>query len=389
MLAVFVECGGTDTAELTSCQRRLEEVRGVGAPFGGPGTNHRVQLVDEEDHAPSRSLHFSQDRLEPILKLTAILGARNQSAEIEGDDPLITKCFRNIRLHDPQREPLGDRRFSHARLPDQHRVVLGPPREHLDHATDLRVTANHRIELALAGSLHEVDSVFLKRLELLFWVLVGDPRTASHRLESGEQLLFVNSAKLQDVLRFRWGLHQRQQEVVGGDKLIFHHLSFFGGLLEDLHQLRIRLGLGASGNLRLMGKFRLGDSLKVTAVDANFLQQRPDDSFVLGYQGLQKVDRRDLRIATVCSGIDGTLHRFLSFNCELVEAECHGSPPLLQNTQSKKKPPCPEPCSDSRRLLGRGILLVLLDLKLSVDGVVGRLLFRPCRLGSVTACLCG
>ena len=50
-------------------------------------------------------------------------------------------------------EPLDDRRLADAGLADQHRVVLGAPRQHLDDAADLLVAADHRIELSGAASL--------------------------------------------------------------------------------------------------------------------------------------------------------------------------------------------------------------------------------------------
>ena len=50
-------------------------------------------------------------------------------------------------------EPFDDRRLADAGLADEHRVVLGAARQHLDDAADLLVAADHRIELALARQL--------------------------------------------------------------------------------------------------------------------------------------------------------------------------------------------------------------------------------------------
>jgi hypothetical protein len=51
---------------------------------------------------------------------------------------------------DALRQALDDRGLAHPGLADQHRVVLGPAREHLDGAADLLVAADHRVELPLA-----------------------------------------------------------------------------------------------------------------------------------------------------------------------------------------------------------------------------------------------
>ena len=75
---------------------------------------------------------------------------------------------------DPLGQPLGDRGLADAGLADQHRVVLRPAREDLDHAADLVVAPDHRVELALRGSVGQIAAVLLERLELLLGVLVGD-----------------------------------------------------------------------------------------------------------------------------------------------------------------------------------------------------------------------
>ena len=64
---------------------------------------------------------------------------------------LFLRLSRHVALHDAQRQPFGDRRLADARLADEHGVVLRAPREHLDHAANFLVAADHRVELALAG----------------------------------------------------------------------------------------------------------------------------------------------------------------------------------------------------------------------------------------------
>ncbi len=68
-------------------------------------------------------------------------------------------------------QALGDGGLADAGLADEHRVVLGAPRQHLDDAPDLVVAADDRIELALAGEVHEVAAVLLERSEGVLGVL--------------------------------------------------------------------------------------------------------------------------------------------------------------------------------------------------------------------------
>ena len=74
-----------------------------------------------------------------------------QRADVERPDALALQALGHVAGDDPLREPLGDRRLADARLADQHRVVLRAAREHLDHAPDLLVAADHRVELARLG----------------------------------------------------------------------------------------------------------------------------------------------------------------------------------------------------------------------------------------------
>ena len=50
VLAVLVERGRADRAQLAAGEHRLEQVRGVDGALGGTGADDRVQLVHEEDH---------------------------------------------------------------------------------------------------------------------------------------------------------------------------------------------------------------------------------------------------------------------------------------------------------------------------------------------------
>ena len=54
VLAVLVERGRADRAQLAAGEHRLEQVGGVDRALGGAGADDRVQLVDEEDDRAAR-----------------------------------------------------------------------------------------------------------------------------------------------------------------------------------------------------------------------------------------------------------------------------------------------------------------------------------------------
>src|SRR5205823_11087158 len=86
--------------------------------------------------------------LEAFLELAAVLGPGDHRTQVEGNHALVLQTLGDVAFHDAASETLNDGGLAHAGLADQHRVVLGAPRQHLDHATDLLVAPDDRVELA-------------------------------------------------------------------------------------------------------------------------------------------------------------------------------------------------------------------------------------------------
>ena len=128
VLAVLVERGRADGAQLAAGQRRLEQVGGVDRALGRAGPDDRVQLVDEEDDLAGGVLDLLEDGLEPVLELAAVLGPGEQRAHVQRDDALAREPLGHVAVDDALGQALDDGRLADARLADQHRVVLGAPR---------------------------------------------------------------------------------------------------------------------------------------------------------------------------------------------------------------------------------------------------------------------
>ena len=93
VLAVLVERGGADALQLAARERRLEDVGGVDGAFGGTRAHEGVELVDEEDRVVGVA-QLLDDLLEPLLELAAVLGARDQRSDVEGQDALVQQRLR-------------------------------------------------------------------------------------------------------------------------------------------------------------------------------------------------------------------------------------------------------------------------------------------------------
>ncbi len=83
VLAVLVERGGADHAQLAAGQHRLDHVAGVHRAFGRAGTDDRVQLVDERDDLAGRVRDLLEDGLQPLLELASVLGAGQHAADVQ------------------------------------------------------------------------------------------------------------------------------------------------------------------------------------------------------------------------------------------------------------------------------------------------------------------
>ena len=162
VLAVFVERGRADAVQLAARQGGLEQVRRVHGAFRLARADKGVHFVDEQDHAALGRDHLVQHRLQPLLELAAIFRAGDQRAHVERQQLLVAQRLGHVAVDDAQRQALDDRGLADAGLADQHRVVLGSARQHLDGAPDLFVAADDRIELAGARGLGEVAGVFLQ-----------------------------------------------------------------------------------------------------------------------------------------------------------------------------------------------------------------------------------
>jgi len=316
VLAVLVERRRADRAQLAARQHRLEQVGGVHRALGGARADDRVQLVDEQDDPALGALHLLEHGLEALLELAAVLRAGEQGADVERDHAPVAQRLGHVARDDALGEALDDRGLADARVADQHRVVLRAPREHLDHAPDLVVAADDRVELAGLGLCGEVAAELLERLRGLLGVEgVGRDVRAHDLVDRLQQRLAVG-----EKLTGPRVLGQGEQQVLGGDHLaaLCGRLAL-GGLQRGGEALRRpRLGGLAAAHPRQVADRRLDAAVEVVEVDAEPLEDRHREAVGLAEQRKQEVKRGDLRVARTARGLRRVLHGLLRLDREAV-----------------------------------------------------------------------
>ncbi len=245
VLAVFVEGGRADRVQLAPGQHRLEQVAGVHRAFGRARTDHRVELVDEQDHPALGILDLLEHGLQALLELAPELGPGDQGAEIERDHPLVAQGLGHVAADDPLGEALDDRRLAHARFADQDRVVLGPPTEDLDDPPDLVVAADDRVELACPRLGGQVAAVLLEGLVGRFGVGRGDPLSAADALERLEDRFAARAVALEERLCLATRLGHAEEQVLGRDVLVGQPAGLFLGAFDHPLGARVEADLPA------------------------------------------------------------------------------------------------------------------------------------------------
>ena len=209
---------------------------------------------------PSGRRHLLQHGLQPLLEFAAIFRAGDQRAEVERQQLLVLQAFRHVAIDDAQRQALDDRGLADAGLADQHRIVLGAPRQHLDGAADFLVAADHRIELAVARGLRQVAGIFLQRVIGVLGRRRVRGAALAQRVDGGVEVLRRDAGLAEDLAGFAVFLQrQRQQQPLDGDEAVAGLLAGLLGRVEHARQRGVEIDLpgAAARDFRALGERRL------------------------------------------------------------------------------------------------------------------------------------
>ncbi len=285
-LAVFAGRGGADALDLAAGESGLENVGGVERALGRAGPHQRVQLIDEDDGV--LVLHqLLHDGLQPLFELAAILRSGDDQREVQRQDALVGKERGHVALRDALGQAFDDGGLAHARLADQHGVVLGPAAQDLHHALEFVVAADQGIERAVQRGLRQVAAELGEQRALLgpaggHLLGGGTGDLLAHRREA--QTALVQDLR-REALLFP---EQAEQQVLGSDVLVVQALGFLRAIGQ--HALALMAERQVHGSRDLLADGGVPLDLLADRID---LRSRPQEavcqSLVLAQQAEQQV----------------------------------------------------------------------------------------------------
>ena len=224
VLAELLGRGGTDDLESTACENGLEHGARVDGALGRAGTDDGVHLVDKQDNVVGFG-RLLDHVLEALLKLTAILGTRDKTRQVERPDILVHEVLGHVAGCNLLSQALDDGRLAHAGVAQNERVVLGAARKNFHHTLDFLFATNYRVELAIARLLREVGGELLERIGATPLLLRGiraakerQARTGTTSTGAGKRtlLVLVLGGEFLDSLFDGGGRHAQAHEDVHG-----------------------------------------------------------------------------------------------------------------------------------------------------------------------------
>ena len=328
VLAVLVEGGGADAVQLAAGQGGLEQVAGVHRALGLAGADDGVQLVDEQDDASALGLHLGEHRLEAFLELAAILGAGDQRAHVERQQALVLEALRHVALDDALRQPLGDGGLADAGLADQHGIVLGAPRQHLDGAADLLVATDDRVDLALGRRGGEVARIALERIVALLGRGTVGGAALAQIVDSAVEGGRIDAGLVERPAGLGGGLHaERQQQPLDRDERVPGLVRDLLGRIEGPRQLRRQIDLAgaAARDLGALGQRPVRGRQRVAGAPACALDDAGRQALGVVEQHLEQMVGAELLVPLAQGQALGRLHEAAGALGILVEI--HGVPP--------------------------------------------------------------
>ena len=141
-----------------------------------------MELVDKHDNV-TLLLDLIHHLLQPVFKLTTILGAGYHCCHVEHNHSSVEQMVGHFFVHNALRETLDDSSFTNSRFTNQHWVVLSTATKNCHKALNFPCPTNHCVELASSSLTRQINAIRAERAatnSLLLW-FSGDITVLSTR----------------------------------------------------------------------------------------------------------------------------------------------------------------------------------------------------------------
>ena len=276
-------------------------------------------FVDEQNDRFWRGFDFIDHAFQTALEFTFDAGAGLQQAHVQRQQLNAFEYLRHFTGGDARSEAFDDGGFTDTGLTDDDRVVLAATGEDVDHLPDRAVTAQHRVEFAVAGLLGQVVGEALQQRFAL-----------CRRFAIGRRLLLLRQGKFFQAIDVQLGeqrliaaagvthrvAQQRQdQRGVFDLGLAQFEVGHQQCVLQPLHQFRGEHRVARSAvfdpRLQCSGQF--------TGVDVSILQRARQQAVRTLEQAQQQVFDKNLAAAPGHTTLSRTLQITTGFGVQRLD----------------------------------------------------------------------
>ena len=184
----------------------------------------------------------------------------------------------------------------------------------MQHAANLFVTADNRIEFAAPGLLVQIDGILAQGIELLLGSLRIDRRSLAEGTDGLDQFLLRRTVALEDVGGLSALGHKAQQQVFDRSVFITEVLRKIDGTLDYLRGILRKELLAASFDARQRTHGPLDFVAQPAYIHAHTPQKERRKRIVLADQHREQVKRFDSLLSPLPRQVERCLQRLLRFN---------------------------------------------------------------------------
>ena len=236
--------------QFSTGKHRLEHIACIHGTIRLTCAHNQMQFINKQDNLAFAVLHILQNCLQTFLKLTTVFGACYQCPHIQGKNLLILQSFRHISADNTLCQSFNYCCLTDTRFTDQHRIILGLPRQNPYYVTDLCISSNDRIHLLLTCLLYQFLAVLAQGIVGSFRIIGSHTLIASYRRQCLQKTFTGNAVLTEQFFDCPARMmDHRQKQMLNGDIFVSHVLCFIFGRNQYLIQIIANIWL-TTGDLR-------------------------------------------------------------------------------------------------------------------------------------------